>query len=151
MQDKTIFLASDHGGANLKNHLRDWLKAQGYDIEDLGTDSPNISVDYPDEAESLVQKIKENPKAFGILICTTGVGMSIAANRYPFVRGALVMNTDMAQMCRAHNNANVLIFGAKYVDEKLAEECTKIFLNTEFDGGRHARRVDKLTCLGEKK
>jgi len=149
MQDKTIFLASDHGGANLKNHLRDWLQTQGYTVTDLGTDSPDVSVDYPDEAKVLVQKMKENPSARGILICTTGIGMSVAANRYCFIRGALVLNTDMAKMCRAHNNANVLIFGAKYVNEKLAEECAQIFLNTEFEGGRHARRVDKLTCLGE--
>ena len=148
MQDKTIFLASDHGGANLKNYLRDWLQAQGYTANDLGTDSPDISVDYPDKAEALVQKMKENPLARGILICTTGIGMSIAANRYPFIRGALVLNTDMAKMCRAHNNANVLVFGAKYVDEKLAEECVQIFLNTPFEGGRHERRVGKLTCLG---
>ena len=76
--------------------------------------------------------------------------MSIAANRCHYIRGALVLNTDMAKMCRAHNNANVLIFGAKYVDEKLAEECTQIFLSTPFDGGRHERRVNKLGCLGDK-
>ena len=151
MQDKTIFLASDHGGVKLKNHLCIWLKAQGYDAQDLGTDSPDTTVDYPDEAQDLVQKIYKNPTTRGILVCTTGIGMSIAANRYDFIRGALVLNTDMAKMCRGHNDANVLIFGAKYVDEKLAEECTKIFLNTPFEGGRHARRVDKLGCLGGKR
>lgn len=148
MQDKTIFLAADHGGANLKNHLRDWLITRGYQAQDLGTDSPDVAVDYPDQAEALIQKIKANPMSRGILVCTTGIGMSIAANRYDFIRGALVLNTDMAKMCRSHNDANVLIFGEKYVDEKLAEECTKIFLNTEFEGGRHARRVGKLSCLG---
>lgn len=151
MQDKTIFLASDHGGADLKNHLRNWLITQGYQPEDLGTDSPDISVDYPDKAKALVQKIKAHPLARGILVCTTGIGMSIAANRYDFIRGALVMNTDMAQMCRRHNDANVLIFGAKYTDSKLAEECTQIFLTTSFEGGRHKRRVEKLNCSeGEK-
>ena len=148
MQDKTIFLASDHGGANLKNHLRDWLATQGYTPKDLGTNSPDTSVDYPDKAESLVQQMRENPTTRGILVCTTGIGMSIAANRYDFIRGALVLNTDMAKMSRSHNDANVLIFGAKYMDTKLAEECTQIFLNTAFEGGRHARRVKKLNCLG---
>lgn len=151
MQDKTIFLASDHGGATLKNHLRDWLKTQGYNTEDLGIDSPDTSVDYPDKAEVLIQKMHEHPTARGILICTTGIGMSIAANRYNFIRGALVLNSDMAKMCRGHNDANVLVFGAKYVDEKLAQECTQIFLNTPFEGGRHARRVEKLGCLGGKR
>ena len=148
MQDKTIFLAADHGGANLKNHLCDWLQAKGYNTEDLGTDSPDASVDYPDKADTLVQKIRQNPSARGILVCTTGIGMSIAANRYDFIRGALVLNTDMAKMCRGHNDANVLIFGAKYVDQKLAEECTKIFLNTPFEGGHHTCRVEKLKSLG---
>ncbi len=151
MQDKTIFLASDHGGANLKNHLRDWLQAQGYSPKDLGVESPEASVDYPDKALALAQHIRENPAGRGILICTTGIGMSIAANRFDFIRGALVMNTDMAQMCRRHNDANVLILGAKYMDKKIAEECTQIFLTTDFDGGRHARRVNKLGCLGGQK
>jgi len=151
MQDKTIFLASDHGGADLKNHLRDWLNAQGYQAQDLGVESPDTSVDYPDKADALVQKMKVHPMARGILICTTGIGMSIAANRFDFIRGALVLNTDMAKMCRAHNDANVLIFGAKYMDKKVAEECTQIFLTTAFEGGRHERRVNKLSCLGGKK
>lgn len=151
MQDKTIYLASDHGGIVLKNHLCEWLSGCGYRVADLGTYVPDVSVDYPDEAEKLVQKIQTDPSARGILVCTTGVGMSMAANRYPFIRGALVFNRDMAKMCRAHNDANVLIFGAKYTDEKLAEECTKIFLDTSFDGGRHERRVNKLTDLGERK
>lgn len=151
MQDKTIFLASDHGGATLKNHLRNWLVKEGFQVQDLGVKSTDTSVDYPDKAEVLAQKIKENPSARGILICTSGIGMSIAANRYDFIRGALVLNTDMAQMCRGHNDANVLIFGAKYMNKKSAEECTEIFLNTKFEGGRHARRVNKLACLGGKK
>lgn len=149
MQDKTIFLASDHGGAVLKKHLCNWLSTQGYTPEDLGTNSPEISVDYPDKAKTLIQKMKKNSTARGILICTTGIGMSIAANRSNCIRGALVLNVDMAQMCRKHNDANVIIFGAKYVDKKLAEECTKIFLDTEFEGGRHTRRVEKLKYLGE--
>ena len=145
MQEKKIILASDHGGVRLKNHLRDWLKAQSYQVIDCGCQADE-SVDYPDFALALIHQMQSDENARGILVCTTGIGMSMMANRFDFIRGALVQNTDMAKMCRSHNDANVLIFGAKYTDEKTAQECVEIFLNTPFEGGRHARRVNKLNC-----
>jgi ribose 5-phosphate isomerase B len=150
MQEKKIILASDHGGVHLKNHLRDWLKSQSYQVIDCGC-QPDESVDYPDFALALIRQMQSDENARGILVCTTGIGMSMMANRFDFIRGALVQNTDMAKMCRAHNDANVLIFGAKYTDEKMAQECVEIFLNTPFEGGRHARRVNKLSCSGGQK
>jgi len=146
MQDK-IFIASDHGGYGLKDVLKKELE-KSYDVRDLGTDSAETSVDYPDEAVALVNALKAEPTARGILICTSGIGMSIAANRFPFIRGALVFNPEMARLSRGHNDANVLIFGAKFISEETAKECVKVFLETPFDGGRHARRVQKLTCGG---
>lgn len=148
MQDK-IFIASDHGGYGLKEVLKKYLQ-DTYDVRDLGTNSAETSVDYPDEAFMLVQALKEDETARGILICTSGIGMSIAANRFPFIRGALVFNPEMARLSRAHNDANVLIFGAKFIPEETAKECVKVFLETPFDGGRHARRVQKLTCGGDR-
>lgn len=148
MQEKKILLASDHGGVTLKNHLRDWLKAQSYQVLDFGPETDIDSVDYPDQAMTLIHQMESDETLRGILICTTGIGMSIAANRYDFIRGALVQNPDMAKMCRSHNDANVLIFGAKYTDKETAQECVDLFLNTPFEGGRHARRVDKLKCMG---
>lgn len=150
MQVKKVLLASDHGGVKLKNHLAQWLEKQGYEIQDFGPSDDVTSVDYPDKALELIKSMRITKDCCGILVCTTGIGMSIAANRFDFIRGALVQNVDMAKMCRSHNDANVLIFGAKYMGNKLAEQCTKTFLTTEFEGGRHARRVTKLTCIGDK-
>lgn len=150
MQGKKILLASDHGGVALKEALVLYLQGQGYKVQDFGVKDAQTSVDYPDKAFELVQAMQSDEDARGVLICTTGIGMSIAANRFPFIRGALVLNEDMAYMCRAHNNANVLIFGAKYTSIEVAQKCLDAFLKTPFDGGRHERRVQKLTQLGEK-
>lgn len=151
MQGKKIFLAADHGGAVLKNALVDYLKNQKYQVQDFGPKDEKTSVDYPDQALSLIKAMQSDSSARGILICTTGIGMSIAANRFDFIRGALVLSADMAKMCRSHNDANVLIFGAKYTSLETAKECVDIFLNTDFEGGRHTRRVEKLKKMGEVK
>lgn len=151
MQEKTILMAADHGGANLKNALKIYLEGKGYQIVDYGPENAETSVDYPDKAYALIEGMRETENAHGILICTSGIGMSIAANRYSFIRGALVFNSEMAEMARSHNDANVLIFGAKFISEMEAEKCVDIFLNTSFSGGRHARRVGKLSCMGENK
>ena len=150
MQGKKIFLAADHGGALLKNALVVFLEKQGYTVQDFGPQDEKKSVDYPDKALELIQAIQKEKSARGVLICTSGIGMSIAANRYPFIRGALVLNEDMAKMCRAHNDANVLIFGAKYISVRRAQKCLDIFLKTSFEGGRHKRRVCKLSKMGGK-
>ena len=149
MQEQKILMAADHGGATLKNALKDFLIQKGYQVVDYGPENADVSVDYPDKAKELVEGIRLSPDAKGILICTSGIGMSIMANRYPFIRGALVMNQEMARLSRAHNDANVLIFGAKFIPPEEAEDCLKIFLSTSFDGGRHERRVNKLSCGGE--
>ena len=148
---QTILMAADHGGANLKNTLKAYLQKKGFEVVDYGPENTETSVDYPDKAYELIKGIKANPKAKGILICTSGIGMSIAANRYPFIRGALVFNPEMAEMARGHNDANVLIFGAKFISPNNAKKCVDIFLTTAFLGGRHERRVNKLSCMkGEK-
>ena len=144
MQAKKILIASDHGGFGLKEILAEKLGKMGYKVLDLGTESADCSVNYPDYAAALAKGIKAGKAERGILICTSGIGMSIAANRYPFIRGALVFNKDMAHMSRSHNDANVLIFGAKYIAPKEAVACVKEFLTTAFEGGRHACRVAQL-------
>lgn len=144
---QTILMAADHGGANLKNTLKAYLQKKGLNVVDYGPENAENSVDYPDKAYELIEGMKADKNAHGILICTSGIGMSIAANRFPFIRGALVFNAEMAQMARGHNDANVLIFGAKFISESEAKKCVDIFLTTEFLGGRHERRVNKLSCI----
>ncbi len=144
-------MAADHGGVTLKNVLKAYLQQQGVRVVDYGPENADTSVDYPDKAYQLIQGMQADSTAKGILICTSGIGMSIAANRFPFVRGALVFNAEMAEMARGHNDANVLIFGAKFISETDAKKCVDTFLTTDFLGGRHERRVNKLSCMkGEK-
>ena len=146
---QTILMAADHGGANLKNTLKTYLKEKGFEVVDYGPENADVSVDYPDKACELIKGMQSNQEAKGILICTSGIGMSIAANRFPFIRGALVFNPEMAEMARGHNDANVLIFGAKFITSTKAKKCVDVFLTTDFLGGRHERRVNKLSCIKE--
>ena len=148
MQGKKILIASDHGGFDLKETLKSYLQKQGYHTIDCGAYSTE-SVNYPDFAKILAEKIKAKEADQGILICTSGIGMSIAANRYPFIRAALVNNKELAHMARAHNDANVLVFGAKYIAANEAKECVDEFLKTAFEGGRHSCRVQALERMGE--
>lgn len=148
---QTILMAADHGGANLKNILKSYLEKKGFNVVDYGPESADTSVDYPDKALELIKGMQSNQEAKGILICTSGIGMSIAANRFPFIRGALVFNPEMAEMARGHNDANVLIFGAKFITPAKAKKCVDVFLTTDFLGGRHERRVNKLSCIKEVK
>ena len=143
MQEKKILIASDHGGFKLKETLKTYLQKKGFDVVDYGTDSTE-SVNYPDYARALVKGIKSKKAKRGILICTSGIGMSIAANRYPFIRAALVSNKELAHMARSHNDANILVFGANYIKPKMAKECVDEFLTTAFEGGRHCVRVKAL-------
>ena len=149
MQAQKIFMAADHGGAILKNALKAYLKEKGLEVVDYGPENADVSADYPDKALELIKGIKSDKNAKGILICTSGIGMSMMANRFPFIRGALVFNPEMAEMARGHNDANVLIFGAKFISEVEAKKCVDIFLATDFLGGRHERRVNKLSCIKE--
>lgn len=143
-----LFIASDHAGFQLKNRLRDELKGQGVSIEDLGTNSEE-SCDYPDFAEKLAVKVLEDSENKGILICGTGVGMSIAANKIKGIRAACVSESKSAEMSRKHNKAQVLCMGARIISFETALECTNAFLKTEFDGEhpRHQKRIDKITSL----
>jgi ribose 5-phosphate isomerase B len=139
---ETIFIAADHAGFILKNQLIDFLKSKSFIVNDLGTNSKE-SVDYPLYAHMLSKEILEN-KARGILICGSGIGMDISANRHRGIRAALCHNTEIAQLSRKHNNSNVLVLGARFCNEALAKEILESWLNTEFDGGRHERRVELI-------
>lgn len=148
MQGKKILIASDHGGFQLKEVLKIYLEKKGYEVVDYGTDSTE-SVNYPDYAKVLAKGIQKKIARQGILICTSGIGMSIAANRYPFIRAALVAGPELAHMARSHNDANVLVFGAKYIKPDVAKKCIDEFLTTKFEGGRHECRVQALGRMGK--
>ena len=147
MSGKPIAVASDHAGYELKAALAEALVAMGYEIVDLGTDGPD-SVDYPDFAKVMIRAIVEGRVERGVLVCGTGVGISIAANRHPGIRAALCHNETTARLAREHNDANVLALGARIVGVEVAKDCLKAFLTTEFAGGRHAKRVAKLADGG---
>lgn len=143
MSSKTVAIAADHGGFSLKSALVHRLEAHGIDVLDLGTDSEE-SVDYPDYAAPVVDAVASGRAERGVLVCGSGIGMSIAANRHPKIRAALVYETEGATLCREHNDANVLCLGARMISEDVAGRCLDLFLDTDFEGGRHARRVEKL-------
>ena len=141
MDNKKIVIASDHAGFELKEKMKKYLTENGYEVTDCGTNSTD-SCDYPEFANALCLAIKENPEMKGILICGTGIGMSMAANRHRHIRAALCHNEFTARLTRQHNNANVLCMGARTIGEELAFETMKVFLNTEFMGGKHERRIN---------
>ena len=138
-----IILASDHAGFNLKEVIKKFLIKKRKKVLDLGTDNTN-SVDYPDYAHLLSKKIKRNNKQFGILICGSGIGMGITANRHRNIRAALCHNVKSAKLSRQHNNANVIAIGARLTKKKVALRCMDTFIKTEFVGGRHLRRIKKI-------
>ena len=139
----TISFGSDHGGLSLRRDLIAALKAKGHTVIDRGTDT-QASCDYPDYAKAVGADVTTGKAKYGILICTTGIGISIAANKIAGIRAALVQSVDAAELSRKHNDANILCFGAKYVDLPLALACSEAFLRSEFEGGRHVVRVDKI-------
>ncbi|GAB4441721.1 MAG: ribose 5-phosphate isomerase B [Turneriella sp.] len=139
-----IAIASDHGGYELKEALKRHFAA--YDFADLGTNS-NEPVDYPDYGAALARRVAAGEFGRGILICGSGIGISIAANKIKGIRAALCHNAYTAEMSRRHNDANILAMGGRVVDVKTAVEMTEIFLQTEFEGGRHAARVAKISAL----
>ena len=141
---ETIAIASDHAGFELKNELKGDLMGRGFMVLDLGAESLE-SVDYPDFGYALAGAMKEGKAKRGVLVCGSGIGISIAANRHPEIRAALVHDALGARMSRLHNDANVICFGGRMVGPDVARDCLKIFLETEFEGGRHSRRVDKLS------
>jgi len=141
-----IAIASDHGGFSLKENIIAFLIKKGLEIDNLGTHSTD-SVDYPDYGIKLAQAIIDKKFLRGILICGTGVGMSIVVNRFPGIRGALCSDVYTARMCREHNDSNILIMGGRIIDISLAIEILETWLNTEFKGGRHQRRLDKMNQI----
>ena len=139
-----IALGADHAGVELKALLRAALEADGHATLDLGTDGLS-SVDYPDFAAAVCAAVVEGRARLGVLVCGTGIGISIAANRHAHVRAALCHDTTTARLCREHNDANVLVLGARTTGIETARDCLRAFLGTEFAGGRHQRRIDKMT------
>jgi len=144
MPGGTVAVASDHAGFDLKEILKRDLQAAGHEVLDLGTNSTQ-SVDYPDFGQALAEAVASGKASRGVLVCGTGIGISIAANRNPGIRAALVHDVTSARLSREHNDANVVAFGQRVIGEETAREALKVFLSTNFEGGRHAGRVAKLS------
>jgi len=144
---RKIAIASDHAGYLMKAQLRDHLKKAGHDVLDLGTHSED-RVDYPDYGYALAESLKKGEAEIGIALCGSGIGISIAVNRYAEMRCALCWDVTSARLARKHNDANVLALGARLIGPELALDCVDVFLETEFEGGRHEGRVQKLGKCG---
>src|SRR5579864_4807442 len=143
-----IPIASDHAGFEMKAHISKALATLGYDVQDLGTSSPE-STDYPDYGHPLAEQVSHGEAKRGVLMCGTGLGMSYVANRHPHVRAAVAWTPEIAKLAREHNDANVLVLPARFVDEQQGVEILKTWLDTKFEGGRHARRVDKIELASD--
>ena len=141
---KKIFISCDHGGFYLKEQIVAYLLKNSYKTIDLGT-KDSCSVDYPDYSKVLVNELKNNLGCMGILLCGTGIGMSIAANRHSHIRAALCTNKDMARLSRQHNDANVLVIGGRTTSLNSAKKIIDVFLSTEFEKGRHIKRLNKIS------
>ena len=141
-----IAMGADHAAFLLKDELRDALRQAGHEVTDFGTDSA-ASTDYPDYARLVAGSVASGAAERGILVCTTGVGMSIAANKIHGIRAALGVNPEEVRLTRAHNNANVLTLGSKFTDAAAAKDLVRLFLETPFEGGRHQRRLDKIAQM----
>ncbi len=144
-----VVVASDHAGYFLKEKVKDFLKREGHEVIDVGCHSA-VSVDYPEYGFKAIEKLLKNEVERAILICGTGIGMSIIANRFPGVRAALCLDPFLAKMARLHNDANVLVMGGRIIADGLAEEIVKTFFDTPFEGGRHQRRLELIESLAQK-
>jgi ribose 5-phosphate isomerase B len=142
---KPIAVGSDHAGFDYKEDLISFLEGKGLAFTDFGTDNKD-SVDYPDFAHPVASAVEDGKAAFGILICGSANGVAITANKHKGVRAAICWGEELAQLARAHNNANVICIPARFVREGDAEKMVGIFMTTEFEGGRHLRRVEKIAC-----
>ena len=143
---KKIAIASDHGGFNLKESMIAHLLNTGWEVDDLGPHNGD-AVDYPDYGIKLAEAVADKKVERGIVICGTGIGMSIVVNRYPGIRGTLCSDLFTAKLCREHNDSNILIMGGRVIGVGLAAEIVNTWLNTPFEGGRHQRRLDKITQI----
>lgn len=142
---KKIGIGGDHAGFEYKAKMITHLEATGYEVTDFGPGS-DASVDYPDYVHPMATAVEKGELEAGIAICGSGNGVCMTVNKHQNVRGALVWNNDLSALARQHNNANVICIPARFVSFELAEEMVNIFLTTEFEGGRHQRRVDKISC-----
>ncbi|MCB0835653.1 MAG: ribose 5-phosphate isomerase B [Bacteroidetes bacterium] len=138
-----IAIAADHAGFEYKEALKTYLEEKGYEVTDYGTNSPE-STDYPDYAHPLATAVADGTYPFGVSVCGSGQGMCITTNKHAGVRAALVWNEEISALARQHNNANVLCLPSRFIDLDYAKKLLDIFLNTEFEGGRHQRRVGKI-------
>lgn len=144
MDIKKIFIGSDHAGYLLKEKVKQHLKNSGFEVEDCGTHSED-STDYPDYAHPVAEQV-DGKTCLGVLICGSGNGISMSANKHDHIRCALCWNDEIAELARLHNDANILSLPARFIDEHLALKTVDVFFSTDFEGGRHARRVDKISC-----
>jgi len=140
-----VAIGADHAGFEYKESLKKWLLESGFEVKDYGTHSAD-SADYPDFAHPVAEAIEKKQATLGVLICGSANGVAITANKHAGVRAAICWNEELAALARQHNNANVLCLPARYVDYKLAEKIADKFLHEEFEGGRHERRVNKISC-----
>ena len=140
---KKIFISSDHAGYKLKEQIKKKFSKK-YMFIDLGTNNSNISVNYPDYAHELCKKVAKNHKNMGILICGSGMGMSMAANRHKKIRAAVCYSLKNTKLSRLHNNANVITLGSRLINKNIAFKCVEAFVNTNFEGGRHIKRIKKI-------
>jgi len=140
---KKIYISSDHAGFKLKESIKDYLSKKKINYQDLGPNN-NDRVDYPDFAHKVARKVKTNKKNVGILVCGSGMGMSIAANRHKNIRAAQCFNLKSTKLSRLHNDANVITLGSRLLSKKNALNCISVFLNTKFEGGRHTKRIRKI-------
>lgn len=140
-----ISIGADHAGYEYKQQLIEKLKKEGHDVTDHGTDSPD-SVDYPDFAHPVADDVSDKKAELGILICGSANGVAMAANKHADVRAAICWNVELAELARTHNNANILCLPSRHIAYELAEKLTDAFLENSFEGGRHERRVNKISC-----
>lgn len=145
-QKPRIAVGADHAGFHLKEAVKRYLHEQGYPVQDVGTDS-EASVDYPDFARLVAEKVAHGEADLGLLACGTGIGMAMTANKVPGIRAAVAHDAFTARLARQHNNANVLALGGRVLDEPTALAIVREFLNAQFEGGRHQRRLDKIAAL----
>ena len=144
-----VAIANDHRGVNLKFKIIKILEKWGYEVINIGSDKKE-SVDYPDFGSEAAKMVSSGKADMGIAICGSGIGMSIITNKFPNVRAALAYNPEIARMTRKHNNANILVLAADYINEEKLEKTLKNFFETSFDGGRHQRRIDKISNIENK-
>ena len=140
---KKIFISSDHAGYNLKEQIKERFKNK-YTFQDMGTHNSKISVDYPKFAHKLCKKIGNSSKNIGILVCGSGMGMSMAANKHKNIRAAVCYSVKNTKLSRLHNNANIITLGSRLTKKNTAFKCIEVFMNTKFEGGRHKKRVKKI-------